>query len=476
MFPCVHFLRPTFLLFTLAWLLCAWATAEERSMDVIRSYEKNPAYWQYKGRPVLLIGGSAEDNEFQIEGLREELDLLRSLGGNYVRNTMSSRDPGNVWPFARDKQTGKYDLDRWSDEYWQRFERFLKLTGERDIIVQIEVFDRFDFAREPWTQNPFNPRNNTNYTAEQSRLKEAIDTHPSRRESAFFRSLPGRENIPVVLQYQRAFVDRMLASSLKYGHVLYCISNETNEPPDWGAYWADHIHRRAREAGMTVQVTEMWDAHNILDATHEATWKDPGRYGFADISQNNHQKGEAHWRNAHAFLKQIRESGKLRPVNAVKTYGADTGRYGNDQDGTERFWRHLIGGLASVRFHRPPSGLGLTPKAQAHVKSARMLADRFDFFSATPDVGHTLLLERQVNEAYCTRVEGKQYAVYFPNGGAVRLDLQKTPSRFELRWLDIATASWQEPMPIRGGAAVELKSPGRGQFVALLGAVSEKGP
>ena len=29
-------------------------------------YKENPRYWQYKGRPVLLLGGSVEDNLFQI--------------------------------------------------------------------------------------------------------------------------------------------------------------------------------------------------------------------------------------------------------------------------------------------------------------------------------------------------------------------------------------------------------------------------
>jgi hypothetical protein len=54
-------------------------------------------YWQYQGRPVLLIGGSNQDNLFNhpnlgSAGLEAHLDLLVSAGGNYVRNTMSSRD------------------------------------------------------------------------------------------------------------------------------------------------------------------------------------------------------------------------------------------------------------------------------------------------------------------------------------------------------------------------------------------------
>ena len=35
----------------------------------IRVCETNPAYWEYGGRPVLLLGGSIDDNLFQIQVL-----------------------------------------------------------------------------------------------------------------------------------------------------------------------------------------------------------------------------------------------------------------------------------------------------------------------------------------------------------------------------------------------------------------------
>jgi hypothetical protein len=110
--------------------------------------------------------------------LEAHLDLLVSVGGNYVRNTMSSRDEGNLWPHHRDPETGRYDLDRFSDAYWQRFRDFLEMTRRRGIIVQIEVFDRFDYARDPWDANPFNPKNNINYTAEEIGLPDG--SHPPR--------------------------------------------------------------------------------------------------------------------------------------------------------------------------------------------------------------------------------------------------------------------------------------------------------
>ena len=76
----------------------------------------------------MLIGGSSQDNLFQIENLEEELDLIQSVGENYLRNTMSSRDSGNVAPF--EKSGGFYDPGTFNEEYWQRLERFLELTAE----------------------------------------------------------------------------------------------------------------------------------------------------------------------------------------------------------------------------------------------------------------------------------------------------------------------------------------------------------
>jgi hypothetical protein len=409
--------------------------------DRIRPYPRNPFYWQYKGEPVLLLGGSREDNLFQIPDIVTHLNLLAAAGGNYVRCTMSSRDEGDVWPFERDPQTGRYDLRRPGVEYWARFKRFLDLTAERDIIVQIEMWDRFDFARDPWQDNPYNPKNNMNYTEVESRLKPEIATHPGRRESAFFRTVPALENNKVVLPYQQQQVDTLLSIALPYGHILYCMDNETNESPEWGRYWSDTITARAEETGVEVYTTEMWDDHDLLGAEHAATLDHPETYAFIDISQNNHQVGYEHWAKPQEIRSRILASGHVRPMNSVKIYGANSGAYGTTRDAQERFWRNVFGGLASSRFHRPPSGLGLDPIAQAHIRSMRRLTAEFDLFSSEPHID--LLRQRSRNEAYCTAQPGVAYAVFFPDGGDVLLDVSAVDAHaVAIRWLEIRQSRW----------------------------------
>jgi hypothetical protein len=431
------------------------------NLDCIGIYEENPRYWQYKDKPVLLLGGSVEDNLFQLPNLEEHLDLLNSVGGNYVRCTMICRDEGDVWPFK--PVNGKYDLDQWNDACWQRFERFLALTAERDIIVQIEVWATFDFYRKEWAVNPFNPKNNRTYSATESDLPEVVDSHPTKTENNFFWSVPEANNQKIVLHYQQRFVDKLLSYSLNRGHVLYCMDNETSVTPLWGAYWADTIKAKAEEVGARVETTEMWDKWDLSHEQHKATFDHPERYSFCDISQNNHLCGEEHWDNAQKIRAGL---SPIRPLNTVKIYGSDEGHFGTTRDGLERFWRNIFGGLASARFHRPPSGQGLKKDARTHIKSARMITDRMDLFTCEPH--NDLLTNRRENGAYVIANPGAEYALYFPNGEPTDLDLSHAEGAMKAKWLDIAHSRWEREETLECGTTVRLSPPGSGHWAVWI--------
>ena len=123
--------------------LCSCAHYGSKEEQWIKPWKDNPHYWEYKGKPVLLLGATDNVNLFQISHLESHLDSLKACGGNYIRNGMNDGGPGNVRKYARTADE-KYDLNQWNDEYWRRFENTLKLAGERDIIVQVEVWDRFN--------------------------------------------------------------------------------------------------------------------------------------------------------------------------------------------------------------------------------------------------------------------------------------------------------------------------------------------
>jgi hypothetical protein len=415
---------------------------------------------------LLLLGGSDDDNLFQwlAEDLRPHLDKMKLAGGNYVRNTMSDRQDKKfeVYPF-RKLASGKYDLNEWNPEYWQRFERFLQWTGERDIIVQIEVWDRFDYTRENWPPHPYNPGNNVNYTFEESGFVPEYPDHPGKNMQPFFFTTPPQRNNTAVLKYQQRFVDKMLSYSLKYGHVLYCMDNETNGEEQWGKYWAEYIKSAARKASVPVYVTEMWDDWDLKAERHRRTFDHPELYDFVDISQNNHNSGEKHWANAMWVREHI--SKRPRPINTVKTYGASGNKFGHtDQDGVERFWRHILAGLASARFHRPDSGLGLNAKAEAALRAARKMETLVKAWQLSPQMG--LLSGREENEAYAAAAPGKAYVVYFTNGGTVLL--AASPGKYDVKWIDVNSGGWGATARATGGSPLTLTAPATGNWVAVL--------
>ncbi len=453
--------------------LCSlhWATAETNPLDSLQPWPENPFYWQYKGKPTLLLGGTDDDNLFQWPPprLEKQLDTLAAAGGNVIRNTMSDRKDGGweLYPFKQ-LPSGKYDLGKWNREYWQRFENMLKATAERDIIVQIEVWDRFDYTDSKgaghWQIHPYNPKNNINYTYEESGFAKTYPDHPGRNKQPFFFTTPKQRNNSTVLQYQQRFVDKLLSHSLQYGHVLYCMDNETSADEAWGIYWSERIKQRAKEAGRTVNVTEMWDDWDLRADRHKRTFDHPERYSFVDVSQNNQKKGQIHWDNFLWVKKYIAKH--PRPMNTTKTYGADGGRFGDNNDGLERFWRHILAGTASARFHRPDSGLGLSDLAQASLRTARQLEATVPLWEL--NAANHLLTRREENEAFLAAKPGKAYALYFTNGGEVGLDLRKHKGKARIQWTNIATAKTQKTSVTEADKIIPLKAPAKGHWLATI--------
>lgn len=456
---------PQRLLPTLAVLIAAGAQAAADGDTRIQPYSQNPRYWQYKGKPCLLLGGSKDDNLFQTPHLEDHLDEMKAAGANYIRNTMSDR-PNNgfeVYPFQQ-RPDGRYDLEQWNNEYWKRFENMLKWTAARDIIVQIELWDRFDLTRENWEPHPYNPKNNINYSYQQSGFTEHYPDHPGANRQPFFFTTPGQHNNEIILKFQQHFVDKMLSYTLEYGHVLYCMDNETSGEEAWGAYWAGYIRNRANEKGKRVCLTEMWDDWDIKSKTHRRTLDHPKRYDFADVSQNNHQKTQQHWDN----FQWVRAytAAKPRPLNTVKTYGAEGGHFGGSQHGIQRWWRSIIGGAAAARFHRPPSGLGLSPPAKASIQAARKLEAYVKLWNLQP--ANHLLSQREPNEAYLTAKPGAAYIVYFTDGGAVELDIKEETGDFQGTWINISDGGEAGKFLLNGGAPAPIRAPETGGWLAII--------
>ncbi len=91
---------------------------------------------------------------------------MKAVGANYIRNTMSDRqdDGFEVYPVQQARRTASTIWTSGTTVTGSASRTCCAGPHERDIIVQIEVWDRFDYARDHWQPHPYNPKNNINYT------------------------------------------------------------------------------------------------------------------------------------------------------------------------------------------------------------------------------------------------------------------------------------------------------------------------
>lgn len=451
--------------------------------EAIKPLPENPYYWQYKGEPVWLIGGSWQDNLFNHPtNLEEHLNILVSRGGNYVRNVMSHRNAGNVFAWQKNNK-GLYDLDQFNDEYWNRLDNFLELTYERDIIVQLEIWATWDHYEDHqtlggWSLHPFNPKNNITYTSENSMLPTVYDSAPQSHSTGhpFFKSVPALDNNELLLDYQKQYVDKILSYTFQYPHILYTMNNETGEAVEWGDFWVDYVRNAAEEKGIAIETTDMRRSEEIRSEDHAYIFDNPERYTFVDISQNNAWSGlgRAHYEN----ILYVRDylSHHPRPINNNKNYGAS--RHG-EEESVARMGRILFAGAASARFHRPhpieqpelheaksETGLGLNPRAQDVITALSKVTQRlaFEQMEPRPDL---ILTE---DEAYLLAEPGVQYAVYFPFGGTAKIEITPADADYRFEWIQFDNPEWGHSglMNHKSEGEIQFTTPDYGHWILVL--------
>jgi len=457
----------------------------DREKNRIKPYDENKRYWQYEGEPVFLLGGNKIANPFQKmeeNELISYLDELQSAGGNYFRNIMSDREPGNIRAFQR-TDTGQYDLTEWNESYWEGLRTMLKKASERNIIVNITFWDRFDHydqthhriesRHDLWERSPWNPVNNVNYTIEESGLDSTYDAHPISGENPFHQTPPIMQDLPVVLQFQERFIEKILDVSLEYDNVIYNMGNEHQlQLKDWDRYWGEFVRNYAAEKGRGIETTAMFD--HVIERDGE--WQEV--QGFPPVIHGNDiytfiegsklgsqwtDPGEVQYNDAIRLIEETSEV-ESRPVNAVKVRTQNIVH--NPQ---ARLWRLLFGGFAALSHHRdyvegltsdgwPIGGLALTEMAKTNIQAMRTFTDLINPWESAPR--QDLLSDRDEDEAYLLADVGSIYGLYFPKGsGSVGLDLQQFEESFGIHWIDIGQGEVVVESEIDGGDVVTIDTP-----------------
>ena len=146
----------------------------------LRLCAANPHYFEFHGRPTVLIGsgehyGAVLNLDFNYVWYlstlaRDGLNVTRTFSGAYVEpagafgiasNTLAPVSGRFICPWARSQEPGyagggnKFDLARWDDAYFRRLKDFVSLAGQRRVVVELNLFCPF-YDETQWRLSPMN--------------------------------------------------------------------------------------------------------------------------------------------------------------------------------------------------------------------------------------------------------------------------------------------------------------------------------
>lgn len=424
-----------------AWLLASFATAAP-----IRIHPENPHLFEWRGRPIVLIGstehyGAVLNLDFDY---RTYLDTIHAAGLNLVRvvpgttlegpatevwrggdqNTMAPRPGRYIAPWARSDRPGyagggnKFDLDRWDGAFFARLKDFVHLAAERGIVVEITLLYVL-YGEGPdngnWSLHPLNAANNVNGVG--------------RGDWHRYNTLDD----PALVARQEAVIRQLVTALNPFDNVVYEICDE---PYLSGASPAE---------------TEAWQ-NRMLDAFDGVRRKLPNRQLVAVNPANLYAKVDrvhpaVDWLNFHYASPPA-----AAPMNhhLHKPLGFDEtpGNQGTNALPRRReAWAWLLSGGALYNNLDPsfatddatgsgrvkqPDGTFDGRAVRAQLKVLRDFMSSLDLVRMRPTETFLQHRPQTAKIGYVLAAAGRQYAVYVPRGGR--------PARFVA---DLPTGEWR---------------------------------
>ena len=436
--------------------------------NINSTLKKNPANPRYftddTGKGIYLTGSHTWANlqEIKLEGdpdfnYDEFLDLLESHNHNFMRMWEWIHPEKAPWttdriifdplPFAR-TGTGiagdgkpKFNLDQWNEAYFERMRDRVIKAGERGIYVSVMFFEGYcvrwakpNSVSDPWVSHPFNIKNNVNGVHGDSNNDGKADIF----------SL----DTPDVLKYQKAFIRKVVDTVNDLDNVLYEIANEAPNDQralDWHYHIIDYVHEyektkpKQHPVGMTA---EGGGQDNSLLFPSPADWISPGH------GKNNEYRDNP----------PIADGSKVIILDTDHLWGHG-GHY-------KWAWKSFLRGHNPIFMDpwQPIPGSDYSNKVnnirdypdweplRVNLGYTRQFAQRINLNSMLP---HNELASTE----YCLADPGKEYLVYLPDGGQVKVDLSYANSKFNVEWFNPTAGETKFSDSIDGGKTQELKSP-----------------
>jgi hypothetical protein len=397
----------------------------------------NPHYFLFRGSPTVLIGsgehyGAVLNLDFDyfryLDALAaDHLDHTRLFSGTYhepagafgiAENTLAPKPAKYVAPWKRASVRGgndggnKFDLTQFDPAYFNRLKDFLAKAGERNIVVEVNLFSP-NYDDSIWSISPMNSANNVNGVGAVAGNEVYTLKHPG------------------LLKVQDETVRRIVSACREFDNLYFEVCNE----PYFGGVtteWQDHI------------VDVIRDTEKDMSPPHLISMN------FANGSKKIDKPNRAvSIFNFHYCYPPdaVAENSGLKCVIGEN----ETGFKGSGDDYYRmEAWNFILagGGLFdnldySFTVSHPDGSLigykapgGGSAALRKELRTLHEFIDGFDFVRMKPDdsVVKTVLPKGMTVRALVE--PGKQYSVYLRGGKRIDLKLDLPAGKYNVRWID----------------------------------------
>ncbi len=462
-----------------SWLLLLWLTggvmaAHAGRLEICREH---PYYFRDGGRHVVLVGVS-DRSLFTIwendKGFswRQYLDDLASHNLNYVRQDVCSwggllgpakypaQLSNSAWLFAR---TGpgkaidgklKFDLSRFDQSYLdERIKPFLREAGKRGIYVELTLFEGLK-ARRDFAESLYADANNINRLG----LRPGSVTSDAALDN------------PRLMAVQHAYIDKVLAETAEFGHVIYEIANETGGRR-WVSHLIDYVHHHRTHPGRIVSAGEQTSSFDPRKGENDVVVKHRGGGGLyaTDSDVQNHHAALLRFRvgkpvsHNEYFLFANRSTDDVNFPRKIMWADFTAGGHSNFFDFA--FWRGTGHTLDDGRPSRSPP--------HEILRGGQYLLDfltenQVQFWAMAPH--DELATAEGKSELYVFTLAqpGEEYICYVLGDGPVTVALRLTNGLFTARWYDPKRGRFLAPAKAaQGRGRLLFRSPPFQQDIVL---------
>ncbi len=468
-------------------LLSQASIADSANMGVEDNYFLDSA-----GEPVFLLGyynwaspvdGAYIDHPTRFQTL---IDNAVRYGLNYVRvslgvNRFTAKTTPASWnrgdmPIPFLYENDKADLDRWDPEFWDGLRAALSAAREKGVYVHLSLFDNVNLSggnvkqnyddAYRWNNSPWNIRNQVrDFFGDIDRGAYGANEDGEFYDTRNFLDGDGENRRSTLGDYQKRYIDKVLAETAEFENVFYEIGNELKAKTAWQSAVLDYVKTRtAKPVTLNNHVTR--------DLAGRVATLPEGLDGFA-----------VHKADTAAQLKETVDYMKTRGPR-VPAWDDPDGPALGEADATESrqaAWYAFTGGAAmwaGFSFDYFSDGGGFDPTKASYYQNLGGFIRHNALALGEMMPRHDLVSNGKVNSLLA--VPGQQYVAYILNDANASVDLSATGGSFSAVRFDPVSADYSAAQTLAGGRRhVFAKPAGATDWVILirrLDAASDQAP